>query len=319
MFLLLGPWFISFSRKTFQNKARAFTPENHQSKANTPTMGGALIIAIVICNLLLWCNWNVADMWLCIITLLGFGAIGLFDDISKIWYKQGISARKKFFLQLLMALIVILLWIHYKHPSDLLSFPIFKNRSFHLGWLLVPWTVFIIVAMSNAVNLTDGLDGLAAKILLQNFSSFTIIAYASGYTLYSYFLKTTSTQNSEITLIASILTGATLGFLWFNSHPAHIFMGDVGSLSLGAILALIAIMLKQELLLPIAGGIFVFEVISVIGQYLSVKYAGKRLFKMAPVHHHFELLGWKESKVTARFTIISSLLCLLSLIIFFKN
>lgn len=192
--------------------------------------------------------------------------------------------------------------------------PLFKCFNPELGYWLVPWLVFIIVAMSNAVNLTDGLDGLAIGTLLSNFSVFSIVGYLAGHYAFASYLHIPFTGTAEVAIVGGVLIGASLGFLWFNAHPAQIFMGDVGSLSLGAALALMAIVSKQELLLPIAGGLFVFEVLSVLGQYASLKFYGKRLFKMAPVHHHFELLGWQEPKITVRFNIISIVLCLLALI-----
>lgn len=312
--LLFGQKFIDFSKKNFQNKARPFTPENHQSKGSTPTMGGGLIIAMVLINMLLWCDVTKPEIWLFVIVLLGFGAIGLWDDISKVWYRSGISARYKFSLQVLVALIVATAWVYFKEPSDALCIPFVKDWSPHLGYLFIPWLVFIIVAMSNAVNLTDGLDGLAIGSLLSNFAVFSIVAYLAGHYMFAYYLQIPFADGAEVAIIGGILIGASLGFLWFNAHPAQIFMGDVGSLSLGAALALMAIVSKQELLLPIAGGLFVFEVVSVIGQYISIKCYGKKLFKMAPVHHHFELLGWKEPKITVRFNIISVILCLCALI-----
>lgn len=312
--LIFGQKFIDFSRHTFRSSARPFTPESHQLKGNTPVMGGLFILMVVILNILLWCDWTKFEMWLFILVLLGFGFVGFLDDLYKIWYKKGISARQKFGLQLLVAFVVIMAWIYFKNPSDLICVPFFKSFNPHMGVFFVPWLIFVVVAMSNAVNLTDGLDGLAIGVLLSNFSVFSMISYLAGHQLLAMYLNIPFTGTAEVAIVGAILIGASLGFLWFNAHPAQIFMGDVGSLSLGAALAFMAIVSRQELLLPIAGGLFVFEVLSVIGQYVSIKCYGKKLFKMAPVHHHFELLGWQEPKITVRFNIISIVLCLLALI-----
>ncbi|MBM18213.1 MAG: phospho-N-acetylmuramoyl-pentapeptide-transferase [Epsilonproteobacteria bacterium] len=314
MSLAFGKSFIAFSQQAFRNSARPFTPENHQLKGSTPTMGGCFILAVAISNLLLWCDWYKLEIWLFVLVLVGFGAIGFLDDLYKIWYKNGLYPRQKFSLQVVMATCVVLAWIYTKSPSYEICVPFFKNIHIDFGYFIIPWLVFIIVAMSNAVNLTDGLDGLAVGILLSNFSVFSIVSYLAGHYAFASYLHIPFTGTAEVAIVGSVLIGACLGFLWFNAHPAQIFMGDVGSLSLGAGLALMAIVSKQELLLPIAGGLFVFEVLSVIGQYISIKYYGKKLFKMAPVHHHFELLGWQEPKITVRFNIISIVLCLFALI-----
>lgn len=312
--LIFGQKFIDFSRKTFRSSVRPFTPESHQLKGNTPVMGGLFIFMIVFLNLLLWCDWSKPELWLFVVVLFFFGAIGFVDDLCKIWYKKGISARQKFGLQILAAIAVVVAWIYFKEPSDIICLPFFKDVNIHLGLLFIPWLVFVIVAMSNAVNLTDGLDGLAIGVLISNFSVFSIVGYLAGHQGLSAYLNIPFAGTAEVAIVGAILIGSSLGFLWFNTHPAQIFMGDVGSLSLGAALAFMAIVSRQELLLPIAGGLFVFEVLSVIGQYVSIKYCGKKLFKMAPVHHHFELLGWQEPKVTVRFNIISIIFCLLALI-----
>ena len=311
--LIFGQKFINFSRTIFQSNVRPFTPASHQLKNNTPVMGGLFILMIVLLNLFLWCDWTKPELWLFVMILIGFGTIGFVDDLYKIWHKNGITARQKFALQVVTATAVVLCWIYLKNPSDTICVPFFKSFSPHLGIFFIPWLVFIIVAMCNAVNLTDGLDGLAIGVLLSNFSVFSIIDYLAGHQTLASYLNIPFTATAEVTIIGAILIGSSLGFLWFNAHPAQIFMGDVGSLSLGAALAFMAIISRQELLLPIAGGLFVLEVLSVIGQYISIKYCGKKLFKMAPVHHHFELLGWQEPKITVRFNIISIVLCLLAL------
>ena len=312
--LIFGQKFIDFSRRLFRSTVRPFTPESHKLKNGTPSMGGGLILLIVIFNLFLWCDWSKPELWLFVLILIGFGGIGLMDDLYKIWYKNGLNPRQKFSLQIVTALVVVASWIYLKNPSCEIYVPFLKDFHPDIGYFIIPWLVFVIVAMSNAVNLTDGLDGLAVGTLLSNFSVFSIVAYLAGHAYFASYLNIPFTGTAEVSILGASLIGACLGFLWFNSHPAQIFMGDVGSLSLGAALALMGIVTKQELLLPIAGGLFVFEVLSVIGQYASLKYRGKRLFKMAPIHHHFELLGWEEPKITVRFTIISIVLSLLALV-----
>jgi phospho-N-acetylmuramoyl-pentapeptide-transferase len=312
MSLIFGSRCIDLSRKKFQNNARPFTPQSHQIKGSTPTMGGIFILLVSIINILLWCDLTKPEPWIMITTLCLFGGIGLLDDLFKVWYKKGISARLKFRLQLFCALLVILGWIWLKHPTSIIYAPIFKHLSIDLGYLLIPWAMLIIIGTSNAVNLTDGLDGLAIGTLLLNFSFFAGVCYMAGHAEFASYLQMPFAACSEMAIIGGIFIGASLGFFWFNAHPAQIFMGDVGSLSLGAALAMMAIMSRQELLLPITGGIFVLEALSVIGQIFSIKTFGKKILHMAPLHHHFEMQGWSESKVTMRFHIITLMLCLLA-------
>ncbi len=312
--LLLGNRFIAWSKRLFATKARPFTPDSHKKKDNIPTMGGIFILMIVLSTMFLWCDMTKVDVWLFVITLLGFGCIGLIDDLYKIKQNQGLNSRTKFRLQLLFGFIVALAMVWVQKPSTELCFPFFKNIHPDLGLFFIPWVVFLLVGVSNAVNLTDGLDGLAIGALITNFSVFSIVAYLAGHFTFAHYLQIPFAASSEVAVIGAILVGASLGFLWFNAHPAQIFMGDVGSLSLGAGLALMAILTKQELLLPISGGLFVLETLSVMAQYTSWKLYKKRIFKMAPIHHHFELLGWNEAKITVRFNIISLVLCLLALI-----
>ena len=311
--LAFGQMFIDFSKNWFQNGVRPFIPESHKSKDKTPTMGGCFILLVVMVNILLWCDWSKPEMWLFTLVLSGFGAIGLLDDLCKLWYKKGIYPRQKFVLQVLIALIAAIAWIYTKNPSYAICVPFFKHFYIPLGYLFIPWIILILVGTSNAVNLTDGLDGLAIGSLLSNFAVFSIIAYLAGHYTFASYLHMPFTGTAEVAVIGGILIGASMGFLWFNAHPAQIFMGDVGSLSLGAALAMMAIVSKQELLLVIAGGLFVVEVFSVIVQYIARKYYKTKVLKMAPIHHHFELLGWKEPKITIRFNIISVVLCLIAL------
>jgi phospho-N-acetylmuramoyl-pentapeptide-transferase len=313
-FLLFGRLFMAISRRFFRSKAREFTPETHKSKDSMPTMGGVFILAVVLINTLLWCDLSRSQVWIFLLCIMGFGVLGCWDDWNKIRKNKGIASGTKFQLQLMVATIVVVMLVFCTSFSTQLVFPFFKNFRPDLGWFFVPWAVFIIVGCSNAVNLTDGLDGLAIGSLIPNFATFALICYLAGHYGLAHYLHIPFAGTAEIAIIGTILIGSSLGFLWYNTYPAQIFMGDVGSLALGAGLALMAIMAKQELLLPIAGGLFVLETVSVILQVLSVRYLGKRMFKMAPIHHHFELLGWPESKITARFGIISFVLCLLTLI-----
>ena len=311
---LFGDWFVKTSQKNFRSKVREWIPESHLVKNNTPTMGGLLVLMVFTINTLLWCDLTQARVWIFLFCLLGFGFIGFLDDWSKIKKNNGISAKFKFMMQASFALIITLTWYFLCNPDTRLCVPFFKNFNPDLGWFLIPWAVFIIIGTSNAVNLTDGLDGLAAGPLMFNFLTFSTIAYLAGHKLFAHYLYIPFVGSAELAILGSTLVGALLGFLWYNTYPAQIFMGDVGSLALGSGLALMALMVKQELLLVIAGGIFVLETLSVIIQVFSFKVFGKRIFKMAPIHHHYELMGWKEAKITVRFWIISIILSLLALL-----
>lgn len=311
---LFGTWFISKSKLFFRAKRRAWTPHTHEQKDNMPTMGGIFILTVVLISIFFWCDLTRPSTWIFLICLIGFGAIGFWDDWQKINRGYGISSLHKFVFQCLVALIVISLLLFVHGTTTILSFPFFKTLNFDLGWLFILWAMFILVACSNGVNLTDGLDGLAIGSLIPNFITFSLLCYVAGNCKIASYLHIPFAGSSEITIIGATLIGASLGFLWYNAYPAQIFMGDVGSLALGSGLALMAILAKQELLLVISGGLFVLEVISVIVQVISYKFFGRRVFKMAPIHHHFELLGWQESKITVRFIIISVILCLLALI-----
>lgn len=311
--LLLGGAFIEASKRFFRSKAREFTPDNHKAKDDMPTMGGIFITAMVIVSVLLWANLTQPLVWLILLCLIGFGALGAWDDWNKIRYKKGVSSGFKFMGQLLLALAVTAGWLYWVNPSTELIIPIFKHLHPELGLLIIPWAVFVIVGTSNAVNLTDGLDGLAIGALLSNFGVFSLICYLAGHVVIAQYLYIPFAGTAELTIVGASLLGASLGFLWFNAYPAQIFMGDVGSLSLGASLAFMALASKQELLLVIAGGLFVVETASVIMQVVSFKLFKKRWFKMAPLHHHFELIGWPESKITVRFCIIAFVLSLVAL------
>lgn len=309
-----GNWFIEKSKLFFRSKARAWTPEHHKQKDDMPTMGGIFILSQVMLNTVLWADLSRPHVWIMLLCLVLFGAIGGWDDWNKIARRAGIHARTKFLLQLSAATIVMGLFVWWADGSTQLVFPFFKHLQPDLGLWYLPWAVFIMVGCSNAVNLTDGLDGLAIGSLIPNFATFASIAYLAGHAQFAQYLCIPYAGTAEIAVIGASLVGASLGFLWFNTYPAQIFMGDVGSLALGAGLALMALMAKQESLLLIAGGLFVVETVSVMAQVLSFKWFKKRIFKMAPLHHHFELLGWPEAKISVRFGIISLVLCLLALI-----
>jgi len=313
--LFFGGWFIRRSRRFFRSQARVHAPQHHQeSKNDMPTMGGIFILLTVVSSTLLWADLTCPKVWIFLGVLGGFGAIGAADDWQKIVTGHGIAARTKFALQLLVSGLSAVLWIGVAGGSTQLVLPLFKQFNPDLGGVLFTlWAIFVIVGTSNAVNLTDGLDGLAIGSLIPNFALFSLIAYAAGHIGIASYLHIPFAETAEVAVMGAALVGAALGFLWFNTYPAEIFMGDVGSLALGAGLATMALMAKQELLLPIAGGLFVVETVSVIIQVLSMRIRGKRVFRMAPLHHHFELLGWPESRITIRFGIISFVLCLLTL------
>lgn len=244
-----GNWFIDKSKMLFRSQVREHTPERHKEKNNSPTMGGLFIVGIVVLNALLWCDLSKPHPWISILCLLGFGGIGAWDDWSKICTKQGIAASTKSMLQILVAMLVVISWLYTTHAEMSVSLPFFKNVAIPLGYLFVAWSVFIIVACSNAVNLTDGLDGLAIGSLMPNFATFALISYLAGHAKLAAYLHIPFAATAEMAIVGSILVGASLGFLWYNTYPAQIFMGDVGALSLGAILALMALMAKQIFLL----------------------------------------------------------------------
>lgn len=311
---IFGNWFIKKSSQFFRSGPREYTPSAHQQKGNMPSMGGIFILATVIISVLLWGNLTNPLLWIVIFGLISFGAIGFIDDFNKIKKRKGISARNKFLLQTTCATILVCTWLYVTGFNTSITLPFLKNFQPDLGIFFIFWAIFIIVGTSNAVNLTDGLDGLAIGSLITNFLTFSIIAYLAGHYKIATYLHIPFAGTAELVVIGAALIGASLGFLWYNAFPAQIFMGDVGSLSLGAGLALIALMTKQEILLIISGGLFVLETLSVIIQVSCFKIWGKRIFKMTPIHHHFELIGWPESKITVRFGIISVILCLLALI-----
>ena len=286
-------------------------PKSHLSKAGTPTMGGVLILLGITASCLLWGDLRQESLWLVLFVTLGFGVIGWVDDYRKLVLKnsKGLAGRWKFFWQSLIAVVAVFyLYWHASLPIHTqLSVPFFKAWFIHLGFLFPILAYFVIVGSSNAVNLTDGLDGLAIMPIVMVAGALGVFAYVSSNAVYAHYLAMPFVPNTgEITIFCSAVVGAGLGFLWYNSYPAQVFMGDVGSLALGAALGIVAIIVRQELVLLIMGGLFVLETVSVILQVGYFKYSGgKRLFRMAPLHHHFELKGWPEPKVIVRFWIIT--------------
>ena len=318
--LLLGPWLVRKLRE-FQigQVIRQEGPTSHKPKAGTPTMGGLLILTASLVPTLLWADLTNVYVWIAVVTTAAFGAIGFADDYLKIVRRShhGLRPRYKFGCQVAagVAMGVVLLLLEHKGLYDTrLVFPFFKRLVPDLHVWYLPFAVFVLVAESNAVNLTDGLDGLAISIFAIAATAYTALTYVVGNrVLADYLLLVHFPQMAELTVFCGSLVGAALGFLWYNSYPADIFMGDVGSLALGAALAVVAILIKQELLLVLVGGVFVIEALSVVIQVASFKTTGQRVFKMAPLHHHFELIGWSEPKVITRFVIVGIVFALFSL------
>jgi phospho-N-acetylmuramoyl-pentapeptide-transferase len=331
----LGPWLIR-KLQEFQigQHIREDGPKSHQKKAGTPTMGGVLIVISIIVPTLLWADLRHPYVWIAMFSLIAFGVIGFIDDYAKVSNKRnlGLTARQKFGLQMLVAALItgVLAWMqYYSAYSTTLNVPFFKQ--FHPDLLIgtfldSPWTyplaflpfyffvVLVVVGSSNAVNITDGLDGLAIGLMVISAGALTVLAYTSGNREFAFYLQLArNPRTAELTIFCGSIVGASLGFLWWNSHPAEIFMGDVGSLSLGGAIGVVAVLIKQEILLIFVAGMFVIELLSVILQVGSYKLRKKRIFKMAPIHHHFEALGWQESKIIARFWIIGLVLALFAL------
>jgi phospho-N-acetylmuramoyl-pentapeptide-transferase len=315
---ILGPYVI---RKLSQLQIGQFIqedgPESHLSKSGTPTMGGVLILFSVILSTLLWGNLSNNYIWIILMVLMGYGAIGFLDDYMKVTKRQnlGLTARRKFILQLTIAFLASMMI--YWNPSfnTRVTIPFIKHLAPDLGPIYILFAMFVIVGTSNAVNLTDGLDGLAIGPVTIAAVTYLILAYVTGHVRIAEYLQINYIAGcGETAVVLGALVGAGLGFLWYNTYPAQIFMGDVGSLPLGAVLGTVAVITKQEILLILVGGLFVMETLSVILQVGFFKMTnGKRIFKMAPIHHHFELKGWPEPKVIVRFWIIAMILAMISL------
>jgi len=334
--LLIGPYVIERLRE-FQigQYIREEGPQSHQKKSGTPTMGGVLICISILVPTLLWSDLSNPFVWLVMLSTLAFGAIGFADDYIKVVHQrnQGLTARQKLGLQFLassaVAVTLVRMELHGQYSTKLM-FPFLKRfkpdlvwewmgHVPHMHWLaFLPFIVFVMIVIafsSNAVNLTDGLDGLAIGCTIIAAGALTVLTYVSGHVVFSDYLELQRMPMvSELTVFCGAMVGASIGFLWYNAHPAEIFMGDVGSLALGGAIGTVAVAIKQELLLPFIGGVFILEALSVILQVGSYKLRkGKRIFKMAPLHHHFELMGWSESKVIVRFWILALIFALLAL------
>ncbi len=317
--LWIGPSMIAWlSRYHVGQVVRKDGPQSHLSKAGTPTMGGTLILVAITLSTLLWSDLTNRYVWLVLLITLGFGLIGWWDDYLKLVLKhsRGLSARRKLFFQSLLAFAAAF-YLYFSAGSPVstnLIVPFFKDVLIPLGPFFILLTFFVIVGSSNAVNLTDGLDGLATLPAVLVAAALGVFAYASGNFHFAKYLAIPYVPGAgELIVFCGALVGAGLGFLWFNAYPAQVFMGDVGALSLGAALGIIAVIVRQELILLLMGGVFVLETVSVILQVASFKLTGKRIFRMAPIHHHFELKGWPEPRVIVRFWIISFVLVLCGL------
>jgi len=317
--LLAGPYLVKKLRQyQIQQQIRPDGPQSHFRKAETPTMGGILILLSIVGSTLLWADLGNRLVWICLFSLLAMGGVGFFDDFLKLTRRnsRGLPPRYKFLLQILLGLAVglyLFLWPTGSNAAKL-AIPFFKMWLPDLGWFYVIFVMVVIVSTSNAVNLADGLDGLAIGLFLIASATYTLMAYLAGHASVARYLQILFVRGaSEVTVFCGAMVGASIGFLWFNAYPAQVFMGDVGSLALGAALGTVAVIIKSELLLVIVGGVFVIEAISVMLQVFSFRTSGKRIFRMAPIHHHFELNGVTEPKIIVRFWIISFILALVSL------
>ena len=313
--LAVGPEAIRRLRR-FGEVIREDGPESHHAKAGTPTMGGVLIVFAIVVSTLLWADLANRFVWVVLAMTLAFGAVGWLDDYRKLHRGRGMSARRKYLLQSAVALAgVLYLYVSAQDTAELqLIVPVVKNVALELGWLYIPLAYFVIVGTSNAVNLTDGLDGLAIGHVVLIASALAIFVYVAGHSQFASYLAFPSISGvGEVAIVCAAIIGAGLGFLWFNTYPAQVFMGDIGALALGAALGTIAVVCRQEIVLFVMGGVFVMETVSVILQVASFRLTGRRIFRMAPLHHHFELKGWPEPRVIVRLWIITLVLVLVGL------
>ena len=314
---LLGPWLIRVltDRKVGQT-VREDGPQTHLDKSGTPTMGGTLIITSILLTTLLLADLTNRYIWICLMVTFVLAVVGFIDDYRKLVLRdpKGLAARWKLLAQVVVGLAASTLAYTHGQFDSTLTIPFLKDVRLDLGWFYIPFGTFIIVGASNAVNLTDGLDGLAIGPVMTSAITFGILAYIAGHSRIAGYLQIPYVADAgNLSIFCSAIFGAGLAFLWFNSYPAQVFMGDVGSLSLGGALGTVAVVSKNEFLLAIVGGVFVLEAVSVIVQVASFKLTGKRIFRMAPIHHHYELKGWAEPKVIVRFWIISIILALIAL------
>jgi phospho-N-acetylmuramoyl-pentapeptide-transferase len=315
--LLLGGMYINWlKKKQIGQSIRELGPQSHLSKKGTPTMGGGLILSSIAVSTLLWADLQNHFVWVALFVTLGTGLIGWVDDYRKVVQKnsKGLTARQKIISQTLVAAVASIALFYFRDTPADLKFPFFKDWSIDLGVFFIPWSTLVIVGASNAVNLTDGLDGLAVGPTTTTALTFALLAYCAGHFGIAEYLQIPFVSGAgEVAIFLASTGAACLGFLWYNAYPAEVFMGDVGALALGAALGVCAVITKNEFLLVLCGGVFVVEALSVMMQVGSFKMTGKRIFKMAPIHHHFELKGWPEPKVIVRFWIISILLALMTL------
>ena len=317
---VIGPGMIRWlkSKQAGGQPIRADGPETHFQKAGTPTMGGLMILMSVAVSTFLWADLTNPFVWIAMLVMIGFGAVGFADDYLKLTHRntKGLSGKLKLAIQFLIGIIATL-WIMYSLPDHMnthLAIPFFKNFFINLSFFFIPWALLVMVGASNAVNLTDGLDGLAIVPVAIAAACFGLITWLVGNAVFANYLQIPFVPGTgELAIVCGALVGAAMGFLWFNTPPAMVFMGDTGSLAMGGVLGAIAVMAKHELVLAIIGGLFVLETVSVIVQVLSFKLTGKRVFRMAPLHHHFEKKGWSEPTVVIRFWIIAMILALIGL------
>ncbi len=314
---MLGPWVIErLSKLQMGQTIRKVGPESHFKKEGTPTMGGTLILVCIVVPTLLWADLTNPYIWIALLVTVGYGAIGFVDDYKKIKLKNsdGMSAKGKLMWQVLIAGVAGFLLLRYTDYTSILALPFFKTVTPELGWFYVVFIAVVVIGAGNAVNLTDGLDGLAIGPVIVASGTYLLLAYLAGNARLADYLQISGVPGAgELSILCGAMVGAGLGFLWFNTYPAQVFMGDVGSLSLGGALGIIAVIVKHELVLVIVGGLFVVEALSVIVQVVSFRLCGRRVFRMAPLHHHFELKGWPEPKIIVRFWIVSIILALVAL------
>jgi len=315
---IFGPGIVNaLKKRELAQSIRTDGPQSHLAKSGTPTMGGLMIILSLLVSAILWMNIATVYTWLAVLAVVGFGLIGFIDDFLKVYRKNAAGLRGwfKFGGQIAVSLVIATVLYIYRTPTTtLLYMPFMKEALIDLSFFYIPFAVLLLVATTNAVNLTDGLDGLATGLIIMAGLTFAILAYLTGRVDFAEYLQIPYLAGGgELAILCLALVGASVGFLWFNAHPAEIMMGDTGSLALGGVLGVIAMVIKKEILLVIIGGVFVIEVASVIIQVLSFKIRRKRVFLMAPIHHHFELKGWAESKVVIRLWILGGLFAILSL------